>query len=848
MSVSSMPNERLNARRRSLHWRAVALLLATAFVSACAAGKAYRMGGEAMKAGDWDQAVAYYRTALNDSPDNANYKIGLERAQLAASRAHFEKAREFESKDQIEAARGEYQLASEYDPSNRQAAAKVVSLDQTIRARIEAARPRPAIEQLRERARNAAAEPLLNPTSREPIRIKFTNANLREILDTLGVLTGINIVYDPAVPQTATTVTLDGVTIEQALQQIMSVNQLSYKVMTERAILVFPDNQGKHNQYDEQVVQTFFVSHADVTELTQLLLQVVRMPQLGVLPVIQPNKTANSITVRATPSVVQIIERVIAQNDKAKAEIVVDVEILEVNRSRTKQYGLNLSEYALGSVLSPEVAPAGVATATPVTVVTGGNNTATGGQGTTPSAIRLGPPFNLNTISRGISTADFYLAVPAMIAKFLESDSQTKVIAKPQLRGAEGTKMSLQLGDRIPVIQTSYTPLASGGANVNPLSSYTYQDIGVNIDMTPRVTPEGDIIIDLVLDNSARGQDVLVAGQLVPSFGQRKLTTRLRLRDGESNLLAGLLREEDRKSLQGVIGTIHVPLIKDLFASNDKAILQTDIVMLLTPHIIRSTEITEIDLKPVYIGAGGSPGIGGPPPLIGNPEPAQAPAAPGSVPGTPPIPVPGGFAVPPPGSSPIPGTTFVPNQPPPGASAAPTTPAGTPTAASAPTATATPPTAAAIDPAAVAAAATPPSAGVGSATVALVPSGGFRVGGGPYPVPVSIQNAARVSTITLTLTYDPAVLRVRAVNEGTFMRMGGANATFTQQTAPGRVDFTITRAADALGASGAGLLGNVLFDAIAPGNTMISISGAATGPGGTAMGLQFRPAPVSVQP
>src|SRR5207237_2629394 len=139
----------------------------------------------------------------------------------AASRAHFDKAKQFEDQDQIEAARGEYQLASEYDPSNRQAAAKVVALDQVIRQRVEAARPKPQIEQLRQRARQTATEPLLNPASREPLRLSFTNVNIRDILDALGNASGINITYDPQVPQTASTVNLDGVTLEQALQQII---------------------------------------------------------------------------------------------------------------------------------------------------------------------------------------------------------------------------------------------------------------------------------------------------------------------------------------------------------------------------------------------------------------------------------------------------------------------------------------------------------------------------------------------------------------------------------------------------------------------------------------------------
>ncbi len=189
------------------------------------------------------------------------------------------------------------------------------------------------------------------------------------------------------------------------------------------------------------------------------------------------------------------------------------------------------------------------------------------------------------------------------------------------------------------MISTSYTPLATGGAGVNPLSSYTYQDIGVNIDMTPiRVTLDGDIILDLTLDNSSLGPNVSVAGVSVPSFGQRKVQTRLRLRDGESNLLAGLLREDERKSLTGFPGAIHVPILKQLFSANDTSISQTDIVMLLTPHIIRTSGLTEQDLRPIYIGSAQNLGLGGPPPLIaGVPEP-EAPS-PGAAPA--PAPAPG---------------------------------------------------------------------------------------------------------------------------------------------------------------------------------------------------------------
>jgi general secretion pathway protein D len=837
----------------------ICVLVLALVAGGCAAGHSFQQGDVAMRAGDLDQAVVHYRAAVQSAPDNANYKIALERAMLAASRLHFDRAKEFEAQDQLEAARGEYKLASEYDPSNRQAAAKVAALEQIIRQRVEATRPRPPIEQLRERARAASAEPILNPASREPLNLRFNRASLRDVLNFIASATGINVTYDRDVTDREATVQLDGVTLEQALQQILTVNQLSYKVLSERSILIFPDTPPKHTQYDEQVVRTFYVSHADVTELTQLLSSVIRLPGIPIQPIIQFNKTANTIVVRGTTAVVGIIERIIAQNDKPRAEIVFDLEILEVDRARVKQYGLNLTEYALGGIFSPEAAPTGSST-----IVTGGGNAGAGGNtnnnntggSVSPTTVRSPSTFNLNTITRGLTTSDFYLAVPAAVVRFLESDTNTKLIAKPNLRGVEGTKLTLNLGDEIPIVSTSYTPIATGGVGVNPLNSFQLKPVGINVDITPRVTLEGDIIIDLNAESSSRGADVNVAGTNYPSFGTRKVSTRLRLRDGESNLFSGLLREDERKSLSGFPGAIHVPILKQLFSNNDQLIAQTDIVMLLTPHIVRTHEIKEEDLRPIFIGSQQNLGVGGPPPLIaGTPEPAAG-AAPGSVaapgastprsPASAPGAAPGGqLQLPPgtqlaapPGATPVPGTVLVPvPTTPPAAQPEPTQPAAAP-----PPAAAAPPQ-------------TPPqpepvtSPGLGLAQVsATPPNTAMRVGGGPYTIPISISNVSRLSVITITVTFDPAVLRVRSVQEGSFMRSGGANAVFTQQVSPGRIDITITRAQDATGASGTGLLGAVLFDVVAPGDTVLSLSGAGTGPGGTAMGLQFRPVTIQIQP
>ena len=798
--------------------RLLVILAVTLGLAACASSRAFGRGDDAARAGDWDAAVEHYRQAVQDRPDRVDYQIALERAMINASIRHLDQARLLEARGQIEDALREYRRASEYDPTNRQIASKVIEMERRLRDLAEASRPQTTIQQLQAAGRQNP-EPLLNPASRDPIDVVFNNASLRDILTSMGLSTGINVTFERDYADRSYTVQMRGVTFEQALNQILAANQLFYKVINERTIMVIPDNAQKRALYEEQVIRTFFISHADATEVAQILNAVIRIPAMAVQPQIVANKTNNTITVRASAGTVQIIERIVQQNDNPKAEIVIDVQILEVNRNRAKQFGIDLSQYAIGVAFSPETDPR------------------------SDDGLLEPAPFNLNSITRGITTADFYLSVPSAILDFLESDSETRLIAKPQLRGAEGQQITLNLGDQIPVPATVFTPIGQGGANFNPLTSFNYKDVGVNVQMTPRVTFEGDIILDLTVENSTLGSNITIAGQELPSFGSRRVQTRLRLRDGESNLLAGLLREEDRRTISGIPGLIRVPILRSLFASNVTRIQQTDIVMLLTPRIVRTQELSVQDVSPIFIGSQQSLGLGGPPPLIGVAPVDDTPGPAVTTPGNPLIVPPatavplapgaGGVVVVPPGSSQVPGTTTVPAAP-----AQPVAPAPQPgdvgPAAGTPVAPAggTPPVAATTVP-------------TGGQILLSPPGPEFRVGAGPYTVPVSITGASQLSSVTLTVTFNPAALRVRAVQEGSFLRTGGVQAAFTQQVdaATGRVDIAIMRSGDATGVAGTGLLAAIVFDAVGGGAANLAVTGSASGPRGTPISLQFAQVP-----
>jgi type II secretory pathway component GspD/PulD (secretin) len=786
-----------------------------ALAGACATGSAFKRGDTAARAGDWDAAVVHYRQAVQADPDNVQYKIALERAMLSASGIHIDAARLAEARGQLDVALREFRMASEYDPPNRAIAAKVLEIERKLRDQLEASRPRPSAAQLRQAARAGAAPPLFNFNSIvQPIR--FQQASLRDIFNFIGEATGINVTYDSTYQDRVYTVNLVEVTLEQALQQIVAANGLFYKVMNPKTIMIIPDNAQKRSQYEEQVIVSFPLSYIDSQELAQTINQVIRPVGQALAPAVTANKNTNTVTIRATTSMMAIIERMIETLDKPRAEIVVDVQILEVSRTRAQQFGLDLGTYQINAVFSPERDP----------------RTA-GGDTTTDDGRTLNPrPFNLNTVSRGISTSDFYLAVPSAVIRFLETDSETKVIAKPQLRGAEGSELKLNLGEDIPVPSTTFTPLAQGGANFNPLTSFTYRPVGVTVQMTPRVSIEGDIQIKLMIESSNLGAGITIAGQELPSFGSRRVETDLRLREGESTLLAGLLQEQQRRQLSGLPWVMHLPVIKQLFSANDNSIQQSDVVMLLTPRIVRSREFTANDLGPIFIGTQSNLGLSGPPPLIGAqpevpPEPAQigaavpapAPAGPAGVPAAPNV-----AAAVPPAQPPAPAPGQI----------QPTGAATLPGGANVP-----PPTGVPVPPAG--AAVPGPTSVSGGQIVMSVPGPEFRLGGGPYLVPVSITGASQLSGVTLTITYNPAVVRLVNVQEGSFMRAGGVGASFSQQPDPvaGRVDIAIVRRGDVTGVAGTGLLAGLLFEPVAAGPANLAVTGSASGPNGSPVSLQF---------
>ena len=770
--------------------RAVVVGLVLALATGCAS-TLHKAESAAFK-GDWDTAVAYFREALKEDPNRIDVKVALERALRNASNEHLKRAKDLEKEEQLSGAMAEYKLAASLDPGNTLASTKAEELGRRIRDQLDAARPKPRIEELRQQAQ--AGLPRLDP--RTPIPYLRSTGSIRDLLGQISNVTGVGITYEA---QTQSLVDrpfpfeIRNLSVEEALAQIMTSNRLTYKIIGQNTIFVYADTPQNRQTYEDQYVQSFMLSHADAGETSALLNQMLSQGSVGTRPQIQVAKNANMLVIKASLPVLQVIDNLLKTLDKPRAEVMIEAEILEVDRKFLKQVGLDLNQWALGFAYSPEVAPQ-----------------------TTPGILPpiTPPPINLNTIKQGIGANDFYVTVPTALVQFLEQDSRTKVLARPQVRGRDGTSVQLRLGDLVPIPRTTFQSAAGGGIANIPTTQVDYQSVGVNLLFTPRVTYQDEIILEnLTLEKSGLGANLDVGGQTFPTIVTRNAMTTLRLRDGESNLLAGLLAESDTHAATGFPGITSLPFLRSIFGNTQRNLEQTDVVMVITPRIIRTHELTVNDFKPMFVGVGQNFGTGSVPPLISPdapPPPALAP--------------PGVQQAPPPGQ-PVP---VAGGQTPPGGQAPPRAPGVVPIQ----------PVTPGVE--------TPPSQG---RVVVAAPSAPFQVGA-PYTVPITIENVSQaIGVVSLTVTYDPAVLRAVNVSQGAHMQQGGVTTSFVPKidAAAGRVEIAIARPFERPGASGTGVIAGISFEAVKAGTSAIGITGVLTTTTGQKVDVQMVAASVTVK-
>jgi general secretion pathway protein D len=555
-----------------------AALLALA-LTACATSSAFRAGEKAERRRDYDQAVLEYSKALKNDPDNLHYRKSLERARLRASEEHARAGRRLLGRGLHKEALDEFKLALDLNPDSTTLGQDIEDAQRHQRG----TGPGASVQALKDRVRERSLPGLnLGPGADEPLGLSFRNASLRETYLALGRSAGVNFVFDPSFLDQTISIDLRDVAFEQALTALASVGRTFHRVLDSRVVNVIPDTPAKRRDHEQQVVRTFFLSNADLKETIDLLRIVLGARRVAPLP------GANALTINDAPDKVAAAERIIAIVDKVRAEVMVEVEILEVNRTRLKEYGIEITS-GIGAGVAGAIFPRETITET----------------------VRDAEGNPVFTRERPITLDDnpyrasnlLISSLPGVIYRLLKTDTSSRLIANPQLRTAEGQTAQARFGDQVPVPVTVFSPIATGGVAQQPVTSFEYKNVGVNIDITPRVHHDGDVTLGLKLEVSSLG----ALFQNNPTFRNRTVTSMIRLRDGETNILAGLISDEERTSVVGLPGLASVPVIGRIFSRNRKETTETDIVMTLTPRIVRRTPLSEEDLRSFAVGGESSP-------------------------------------------------------------------------------------------------------------------------------------------------------------------------------------------------------------------------------------------------
>ncbi|HSB36331.1 MAG TPA: hypothetical protein VLH41_05605, partial [Thermoanaerobaculia bacterium] len=530
----------------------------------------------------------------------------MERARIKAAQVHYERGKLHRQAGQLDLAALEFEQASTLDRTLDVALQELKRAKADIEARARETSGLAPIEQAKSRTRGRkAAPPMLNPASDKAIDVTFPpDTNIKKIYQAVCSAAGINVIYDPQLKDDRFSMDLRGMTFQKALEVAMRQAGHFYKVLDEKTILIAQDTQQNRKEYEDLVIRTFFLSNGDMKDVTAMVRGVLDLRRVQQIPQL------NAIVIRDTADKVSVAEKLIEVNDKAKAEVVVDVELLLIGRNDVLELGTKLSQYAVS---------AGVV----------------GSDGKPVTSLPWEQLINL-----GIN--DFNFTIPTVTFNFIKNNTDAQVLAKPQLRIAEGEKAQLIIGDRVPVpVTTINTQTTIGNASLIPVTSFQYQDVGIKVEVEPRVHHNKEVTLKLLLEISNISGYISVEGQpSQPQIGTRTITSTIRLKDGETNFLAGLIRRDSTRTRDTIPFLGDIPLIGPLFSNNRFDDKSTDIYMTLTPHIIRAPQITDEDLTPIWVGTENNVSFSGLNVRLESPQATGSPFEPIPGPATRPTPAP----------------------------------------------------------------------------------------------------------------------------------------------------------------------------------------------------------------
>jgi general secretion pathway protein D len=568
----------------------------------------YAKGQDAEARQHYEEAYGFFKQCYDLKPKDLRYRASYERVRFQAAASIVHNGQKLREDGKLDEALAAFQKALSIDPSlfiARQELNRTVKMINDQRnPQPQAAGPPAGLEK---RVHDAAGPVELGPISNIPITVKLTDKS-DTVYRTIGQLAGINVLFDPDYTPRQIKVELNGVTLEEALEITALESKTFWRPVTLNTIFVAQDNPAKRKELEQSVLKTFYLTNLsaptelqDVVNAIRAVLDVQRVQQL---------LSQNALVVRGTPDQIALAEKLVEDLDKARPEVIVDIAVMQVSKDRSRTLGLSPPTSATVTLQSN--------LNTNTTTTTG--TTTTGGTSTTGTANGL----NLNTLGN-LNATDFQVTIPSANLSAVMSNSDTKLLQNPQIRALDGQKASLKIGDKVPVATGSFQP-GIGGVGINPLvnTQFQYLDVGVNIEITPHVHANGEVTLKISMDVSAVTGQSNIGGISQPIIGQRKIEHEIRLKDGEANLLGGIMEDQQTKSLSGIPGLAQIPILKYLFGQTTQDHSENEIIFAIVPHIIRSTDVSEINQRAIDIGTSTTIGLR----HLNKAAPAATPAQP----------------------------------------------------------------------------------------------------------------------------------------------------------------------------------------------------------------------------
>jgi len=767
--------------------------------------------------GNYDHAVELAEQAMATDPSDPSYVLLVRRLRYEAGAAHVRNGQKIRASGQLEQALAEFEKAYGLDPASDIAAQEIKRTKEMIERQKNGGIMPPPVVTAEDRRTLTPAElarkeqqvrtdsllpvPQLRPLNSDVIDIRMNNQRPRVMFETVGKLAGISVLFDPSYNQDQTlssvSIDLSHTTLEEALNQLSIVTKSFWKPLSPNTIFVAIDTQPKRLDYTEQEVKVFYLSNVTSPQEMQEILTVIRTV-VDVQKVF--NYTAqNALIVRADADTMALVEKLISDLDKPRPEVVVDVMVMEVSSSYMRN--LSASFAPTGITTNAVFAPGGVASSTSTTGTTTTGTTSTTGTTTTgttgtTTGTTATSALQLNQLGH-ISSADYSLTnLPGAQFEAVLNDSATRVLQSPQIRAVDNQKASLKIGTKVPTASGSFQP-GVAGVGVSPLvnTQFTYLDVGVNLEILPRVHQNNEVSLHVDLDVSQVNNYQNLGGINIPEIGQNHAVADIRLNDGEVNLIGGIIQDTNSRATTGIPGLASIPVIGRLFSAENLDKEKNELVIAIVPHVVRGIDITEADLKGVMSGSSRQIRVEYAPHRAaapGDQPPAQSSAQPqANAAGMAGVVAAGPPATAPPITAPL------------------TTPVVTAPPAAAPLAV--------------------PAAPGGPARISFLPGNVDTQLSQTVNVTIYAENVTNLASAAAHLQYDPKILHINNVVAADLIQKNSAPLQPSKNILndAGQADLTISRTPKDGAASGSGGLFTIVFQAVGRGNTSVTVTGLA---------------------